>query len=296
MQDRLSQSEPVGVLVFLFPPLFLCFFPPLYDILDTVLPSNRMTYPQLPYWHHLRYYQQVNLRASLFVLFLSVASAALIFQVEPKSRECFYGDIQSGQTSHLSYFVLRGGLLDIDMTLSKPNAEVIKTGIVFEARDSTFKPRPLELTCSAGMKWPGVHIPYHSSITDSGRWTAKVVQFEWDIRAEKEDNALKAGRPSVAMDQAVERISDSIDAIQIDQTYLKIREQSLRDTESTNERVLWFSILESIVLASISIGQVVMLRRFFECLQYSMSFISSETSTSSTVPLTHIMLSKWFGA
>ncbi|PRP80370.1 LRR receptor-like serine/threonine-protein kinase GSO2-like [Planoprotostelium fungivorum] len=205
------------------------------------------------------------MRASLFVLFLSVASAALIFQVEPKSRECFYADLQSGQTSHISYFVLRGGLLDIDMTLSGPNAEVIKTGIVFEAGDSTFQATTTGtyMLCWNNEMARCAH-SISSSITDSGRWTAKVVQFEWDIGVEKEDNALKADHLT-PMDQTVERISDSIDAIQIDQTYLKIREQSHRDTaESTNERVLWFSILESIVLASISIGQVVMLRRFFE--------------------------------
>lgn len=152
------------------------------------------------------------MRASLFVLFLSVASAALIFQVEPKSRECFYADLQSGQTSHISYFVLRGGLLDIDMTVSLwnnvktlilqqltgPNAEVIKTGIVFEAGDSTFQATTTGtyMLCWNNEMARCAH-SISSSITDSGRWTAKVVQFEWDIGVEKEDNALKAGEMDV---------------------------------------------------------------------------------------------------
>lgn len=90
------------------------------------------------------------------------------------------------------------------------------------------------------------------------------------------------------LQRSLNNIGLSLDSVQRDQKALRIREQSHRDSkilkffktsltthlfffkkkltkaaESTNRRVLWYSIIESIVLFSISIGQVYYLRRLF---------------------------------
>jgi len=105
---------------------------------------------------------------------------------------------------------------------------------------------------------------------EMARWTAKVIQFV--IFVGDEADKVAYGTPDyqtsntlTPMEESVRLISGVLDQVDVDQKYLRVREQHHRDTaESTNTRVLWYSVIESIVLISISLGQVYALRKFFE--------------------------------
>jgi len=178
--------------------------------------------------------------------------ATLTLQVEPKTTECFGVDVQTTpQRVAVTFLVLRGGLLDIDLRIYGPKNEQVYSGLQFETSEYVFvanTPGPYQVCWNNEM----------------ARWTAKVVQFDIHLGESSATDPLTKQTLS-PMEESVKRIGQSLDAVTTDQRFLRLREQSHRDTaESTNTRVLWYSILESFLLIGISLGQVYYLRKFFE--------------------------------
>jgi len=177
--------------------------------------------------------------------------------IEPKMKDCFYSAIDAGNRVIVDFFVLRGGLLDIELNIISPMHEVMYTGLHFEQSKYEFTPTQ-----------SGVYQVCFNN--EMARWTAKVVTFE--VLVGDEINKPVAGVPDqnskntlTPLEESIRTISNSLDQVEEDQKYLRVREQKHRDTaESTNNRVLWYSILESMVLIGISLGQVYALRKFFE--------------------------------
>ena len=143
--------------------------------------------------------------------------------------------------------------MDIDLRILGPDGELIYSGLQFESSSYTFS------TTKAGT----YQICWNNEMA---RWTAKVVQFDIQVGEQKQTkDDLLTKDTLTPMDQSVERLTSALDQIQKDQQYLRVREQAHRDTaESTNARVLWYSVVESVILISISLGQVYYLRKFFE--------------------------------
>jgi len=63
----------------------------------------------------------------------------------------------------------------------------------------------------------------------------------------------------------LKRLEDLSEAIVQDFAYMRQREEEMRDTnESTNSRVLYFSVLSMCCLVGLATWQVLYLRRFFK--------------------------------
>ena len=59
-------------------------------------------------------------------------------------------------------------------------------------------------------------------------------------------------------------MEDTISSIHKEMLYMREREESMRDTnESTNARVMWFSVLSIGMLLSLGVWQIVHLKSFF---------------------------------
>lgn len=70
--------------------------------------------------------------------------------------------------------------------------------------------------------------------------------------------------PPVPHPHAVKRVDSQLQQLRARQSFMYWRERSHRSTvESTHKRVLWFSILRSIVLVLVGVGQVVGVRMLF---------------------------------
>jgi len=189
----------------------------------------------------------------LIVALLQVTFAdKMTIQIEPKKSECFFFDASAGQTMQPSFFVTRGGLLDIDLKVNGPDNQQLYAGLIFESSVQVFT------ASRAGA--------YEFCFSNAmARWTPKIISFELkvDLESEKKDPLSKSSLDPI--EQTINRIRDSLDQIQKDQKYLRIREQKHRDTaESTNSRVLWFSIFESSILLGLTLGQVFYLRKVFD--------------------------------
>jgi len=111
---------------------------------------------------------------------------------------------------------------------------------------------------------------YSACFTNNGMMGgAKDVKFSLD--------EVDQGKPPAATDaqggqiqlnpleNAIADLSASVSAVMREQEYLKARERVHRDTsESTNERVLWYSVAEIALLIFITVYQIYSLMRFFE--------------------------------
>jgi len=194
----------------------------------------------------------ISFRLLLFLVCFRFSCAKLTFQVEPKTTNCFYEDFSVGEHISVSFFILRGGLLDIDLRIIAPNGEQLYSGLEFESGMREFVVR--------------LEGPYQICWNNEmARFTAKVIQFEISKGEKSSENGPLTKDTLAPLEQSLNRISGSLENIQREQKYLHVREQVHRDTaESTNFRVQIFSVIESIALLSISIGQAYYLRNFFE--------------------------------
>ncbi|PRP83553.1 emp24/gp25L/p24 family protein [Planoprotostelium fungivorum] len=180
-------------------------------------------------------------RGLTLLLLVAIAASALTFQVEPKSKDCFHKYLHAGSTSTITYFILRGGLLDIDMQVTGPIGETIRSGLVFENGNFEF---PVGVSGEFKLCWNN----------EMARWTAKVVNFGWEDNGEKDKPA--AEKHTEPLDQTTGRIESLVANVQSDQMHLRAREARHRETaDSTNYRVFWMSSLLSLLLIAVSVGQ-----------------------------------------
>ncbi|KAM9973646.1 hypothetical protein ACTFIW_010760 [Dictyostelium discoideum] len=209
----------------------------------------------------------------LVTLFLIGSSSALTLQVEPKSQECFYNFIESGKTSLLLYQVIRGGLLDINVKIishsycfshSSPSPSSLlltdpKGNTIFERLhfDTQMKGKQSFTAGESG----AYKVCFNNEMS---RFTAKVVTFTWASEEEGVKEVAK-GDSITPMDQSVQKIERVLQSVIHEQKKLRYREQANRDTsESTNGRVVWWTIAEVIVLVVMGVGQIWYLRKWFD--------------------------------
>eukprot|EP01104_Vermistella_antarctica_P020318 TRINITY_DN8658_c0_g1_i1.p1 TRINITY_DN8658_c0_g1~~TRINITY_DN8658_c0_g1_i1.p1 ORF type:complete len:229 (-),score=64.26 TRINITY_DN8658_c0_g1_i1:66-752(-) len=201
---------------------------------------------------------------------LASAATEVTVQIEPRTTECYYEDLEEGEEMAIYYQVLRGGLLDIKFQVyfepkdGRPPS-VITDILHFEDEGDGY----IDILAEAD----GLHKFCFNN--EMSRWTAKVVTFtieyenDWDNSqadsSDQEKSDLAKSEHIDPMEQSLERIAQQVHKLTKHQMYLKGNEFQMRDlVEETNSRVWMLSMLESIVLVTISLAQVFYLRRFFE--------------------------------
>merc|ERR1712046_74294 len=94
---------------------------------------------------------------------------------------------------------------------------------------------------------------------------AKSVSFSIHSGAGLPENDVAKEEHLSPLESSVMELSESLMNVQEEQKFFKARERAHRDTtESTNDRVKWFSLMEAVVLVGMNVWQIYYLRRFFE--------------------------------
>uniref|UniRef100_A0A7S3DHW7 GOLD domain-containing protein n=1 Tax=Palpitomonas bilix TaxID=652834 RepID=A0A7S3DHW7_9EUKA len=193
------------------------------------------------------------------VLLLStflLAASSLTFELDPHRQQCFYDEVKSGARVIGSYEVSQGGLLDVDVVVKGPDAsELFK-------KDKSGTGR-FTFNAEASGEYSFCFSNKMSSVSK------KTVSFAIEVGDEDLSTGTKgelARQEHIdPIEKGILKLSEAIRGLQAEQEYLKMRERAHRDTsESTNARVLWWSILEASVLVAMSMWQIYYLRRFFE--------------------------------
>ncbi|CAF0862257.1 unnamed protein product [Didymodactylos carnosus] len=100
----------------------------------------------------------------------------------------------------------------------------------------------------------------------SAEHTTKEVTLRMKHGIETKDyDALAKANKLKPLEVELSRLEDLSSAIVSDFAYMKLREEEMRNTnESTNNKVLYFSIFSMCCLMSLAVWQVLYLRRYFK--------------------------------
>ncbi|CAH2259556.1 jg24270 [Pararge aegeria aegeria] len=200
-----------------------------------------------------------NLSKSLWVISIILAvvistANCYTITVDAHAEECFFENVEANTKMGLTFEIAEGGFLDIDVKITGPDGTVLHRG----ERESS------------GM--------FTFSAATSGRYTycfsnqmstmtPKVVMFNFEVgeAPHKDDGDKDKEVDHNKLEDMIKELGATLKTVKNEQEYMQVRDRIHRSiNESTNSRVVMWSIFEASVLLVMTLGQVYYLKRFFE--------------------------------
>ncbi|KAF9321742.1 p24 complex component [Podila minutissima] len=174
---------------------------------------------------------------------------AINVKVPAGDQRCFFEVLEKGDNIRVSFQVAEGGHLDVDFSLTDPNKVLVE-----DTRKSSSD------TYNHEVKLTGKHVYCFSNSFSTV--TEKQVSFNIQvIKPHKEEDTQKKN----LLEVEIRDLAIGIEDIKNEQEYTIARERTHRDTaESTNSRVVWWSLFQSAILFIVCVFQITYLKRFFE--------------------------------
>ncbi|GMS81202.1 hypothetical protein PENTCL1PPCAC_3377, partial [Pristionchus entomophagus] len=197
---------------------------------------------------------------------LAVATNALYFHIAETERKCFIEEIPD-ETMVIGNYKVQ---------LHDPNtngyADYPSIGMHVEVKDPEEKVILSKLYLSEGRFTFTSHTPGEHTIclySNSSSWfSGAQLRVHLDIQAGEhtQDYVQIAQKDKLnELQLRIRQLLDQVDQIQKEQNYQRYREERFRQTsESTNQRVLWWSIGQTLVLVATGAWQMRHLKGFFE--------------------------------
>ncbi|KAG0031435.1 p24 complex component [Podila clonocystis] len=172
-------------------------------------------------------------------------------------QRCFFEVLEVGDNLRVSFQVAEGGHLDVDFSVSLAVKSVLTNPnkvLVEDTRKSSSD------TYNHETKLAGKHVYCFSNSFSTV--TEKQVAFNIQvIKPHKEEDTQKKD----LLEVEIRDLAIGIEDIKNEQEYTIARERTHRDTaESTNSRVVWWSLFQSAILFIVCVFQITYLKRFFE--------------------------------
>jgi len=188
----------------------------------------------------------------LIIHFHCVWGVELTFELPDNAKQCFHEDIRQGVKSTIEFQVVTGGHYDVDMTLQGPRGEVLYQGIKKQFDTFTWTPSTT-----------GTFTVCFSN--EFSTFSHKLVYFDFQVG---EEPALPGTQEHLTamtkMEQSSVNIHENLNSMIDLQTHYRLNESKGRKrAEDLNNRVLWWSIIETSVVLLIGFGQVMVLKNFF---------------------------------
>ena len=190
--------------------------------------------------------------AVVALCFLCPAVVSLNVYVRPNEAECFFESLTRGEKMLTSFIVQSGGYLDIDITVTDPANKVL-----YEAE------RQREDTFQFKASLDGAHrLCFSNSMS---MVSAKVVSFHiYSGGALVHADAARAEHLT-PLETAIAVTSEGLYNVHDTAVYLKYREiRHSATVESSQSRLMWWSIAECVAIISVSAFNIVYLRNLFE--------------------------------
>nr|QBH73347.1 glycoprotein 25l [Franklinothrips vespiformis] len=209
-----------------------------------------------------------NLLDSLLFFLLCISScSALYFHIGETERKCFIEEIPDETTVIVNYKV---ELYDPRSGGFMPSSPGI--GMHVEAKDPDDKIILSRVYSSEGRlsftsNTPGEHvICLYSNSTKWFSGTQLRVHLDIQVGEHAVDYANVAQKEKLTeLQLRVRQLLDQVEQISKEQNYQRYREERFRMTsESTNQRVLWWSIIQTGILLAMGAWQTHHLKSFFE--------------------------------
>lgn len=183
---------------------------------------------------------------------ITVTSVELSFELPDNARECFYEEIKKNQTATLEYQVVTGGQYDVDVVLEGPTKEILYRQIKtqFDSHQFTAQATGIYAACFSN---------------EFSTFSHKLIYMDFQVGDEQPLPGIDEHATVLTqLEASSQEIHKGLNAILDYQTHHRLREaQGRKRAEDLNERVLWWSLTETIAVLAIAIGQVIVLRNFF---------------------------------
>lgn len=196
---------------------------------------------------------------SFLLLFTWCAHAVeLTFELPDKEEHCFYEEIKENVQMTLEFQVVEGGKNDVDCKVEDP-----KQRILYEVKKKNYD------TYQTMTKLGGEYKICFSN--EFSTFTHKIVYFDWQVgddddqrlfdETEKKDLALQQTEMSTVT------IYNKLKAIIDYQTHHRLKEVSERHfAEGLRDRVQLWSLLQFVIMITVSLVQVLIVRSFFSAI------------------------------
>jgi len=182
-------------------------------------------------------------------LFLASAASALIFPMKKSGEgECFLLDLPEDGLKHLGSFEIFGGAKGVEVVLQNSKKEVVWSRIQIAA-DKIETDTPVA----------GKHDLCFRSTMNHDQ------QFAFNLHYDNKGKKVVTKSHTDKLQDLISQLEEKVKMIADQQAYAISREDVHRKTaESTNVRIIWWTLAEVGCLISLSIFQVYYLKSFFE--------------------------------
>ncbi|KAI2662675.1 transmembrane emp24 domain-containing 3-like protein [Labeo rohita] len=188
----------------------------------------------------------------LAVYIAFVNATELTFELPDNEKQCFYEDLEQGAKFDIDFQVIAGGNYDVDCFVTDP-----LNNMLYQERKKQYD----SFSHTTTMK--GVYTVCFSN--EFSTFSHKTVYL--DFRTGEDDRLMPDTNRATAltqMESACLSIHEILKVVSDSQTWYRLREAQDRiRAEDLNDRVHFWSIGETIILFVVCIGQVFMLKSFF---------------------------------
>ncbi|EAT36148.1 AAEL011755-PB [Aedes aegypti] len=182
----------------------------------------------------------------------AVNSVELTFELPDNARECFFEEIKKNQTATLEFQVVTGGQYDVDVQLVSPTQEILYKQVKtqFDSHQFTAQATGIYAACFSN---------------EFSTFSHKLIYMDFQVGDEQPLPGVDEHATVLTqLESSSQEIHKSLNAILDYQTHHRLREaQGRKRAEDLNERVLWWSLTETVAILVIAVGQVIVLRNFF---------------------------------
>lgn len=193
---------------------------------------------------------------SVFMLLCLTLSDALRFHLSPNTRKCLKEEIHKG--------VLVTGEYELS---ENPGQKTLLTvtdskGQAFYNKDDASKGKFAFTTD----EYDVFEVCFDSKVLSGGHGVDREVFLVMKHGVEAKNYAdLAKAEKMKPLEVELKKLEDLADSIVNDFSYMRAREEEMRDTnESTHSKVLYFSIFSMCCLLGLATGQVLYLRKYFQ--------------------------------
>ncbi|KAJ3547744.1 hypothetical protein NMY22_g1533 [Coprinellus aureogranulatus] len=193
-----------------------------------------------------------------FLLYLSLTAkaSALTISISPNERTCFFADVdKAGEKIGFYFAVQSGGAFDIDWDIKDPNGNVLLDGSRERSGDYV-------LTANTVGEYSFCFENDMSTLTD------KLVDF--DIMVESEPRREPPAKPgqiaehTSALEESIFRLNGMLMNINRMQKHHHTQERrGFSIVKSTQNRLFWYAVIESLAIVGMAVFQVYVLQTFF---------------------------------
>ncbi len=189
-------------------------------------------------------------------LFALAHATALTYTVTANDNTCFYALADKpGEKMSFYFAVQAGGDFDIDYYVKDPQGLIVLEGTKERQGDFVF-------TANSVGEYAFCFNNDMSTVTD------KVVDFDILVenvpRAELPMKPAATAEQTSGLEESVMKLSSQLSTIARTQKYFRTREnRNMSTVKSTESRIYWFAIMESLAMIAVSGLQVFIVRTFF---------------------------------